>query len=199
MPGREYEPSPTSERLDSDWGAPTDDHGVMTASPPLSSTSDEHTKSEQISQDAGQATTQPAGDKPTTEEAADSESQPVEGVETATETTTETHTATGMLDATSDGGTASTTAGSETVETGASGAELPQSAGGGDSVAGDATRGHGYGALLRDVWQLKSNFRFFRQSLSPVDETPHEKSLVIGLTERTEAQCDRIIQRTEEE
>ena len=123
----------------------------------------------------------------------------MEGVEAAAETTTETHTAAETLDATSDGGTASTTAGSETVEPGPSGAELPQSAGGGDGVAGDAARGHAYRALLRDVRQLKSNLRFFRQSLSPVDETPHEKSLVISLTERTEAQCDRIIQRTEEE
>ena len=198
-PDREDEPSTTSERLDSDWGAPTDDHGVMTASPPLSSTSDEHDESEQTSRDAGQATTQPAGDEPSTEKTADTDGQTIEGVEAVTETTTETHTAAETLDATSDGGSASTAVGAETVEPGPSGAELPQSAGERDVVAGDAASGHPHLTLLHEVRQLKSNLRFFRQSLSPVDETPHEKSLVISLTERTEAQCDRIIQRTEEE
>ena len=193
------EAATTSERLDSDWGAPTDDHGVMTASPPLSSADEETTEGSQTSQDASQSTTQPAGDEPSTEEAADTDGQTADDVETATETTTKTHTAAETLDATSDGGSASTAAGAETVEPGPSGAELPQSAGERDVVAGDAASGHSHLTLLHEVRQLKSNLRFFRQSLSPVDETPHEKSLVISLTERTETKCDQIIQQITEE
>ena len=198
-PDREDEPSPTSERLDSDWGTPTDDHGVMTASPSLSSADDDDHKSNQTSQDAGQVTTQPASDEPSTEEATESERQADNDVETATVT----HTAAETLDATSDGGSASATAGTEGTHSGPRTEEPPQQpsqpASGMDAVAGDAGSDHPHMTLLCQVEQLKANLSFFRNAISPVDETPDEKSPVVGLAEQTEAQCDQIIQQIREE
>jgi hypothetical protein len=198
-PDRDGEPSTMSERLDSDWGTPTDDHGVMTASPSLSSADDDDHKSNQTSQDAGQVTTQPASDEPSTEEATESERQADNDVETATVT----HTAAETLDATSDGGSASATAGTEGTHSGPRTEEPPQQpsqpASGMDAVAGDAGSDHPHMTLLCQVEQLKANLSFFRNAISPVDETPDEKSPVVGLAEQTEAQCDQIIQQIREE
>jgi len=193
------EAATTSERLDSDWGAPTDDHGVMTASPPAPSADEENIEGSQTTQDASQSTTQPAGDEPSTEEAADSNRQADEDVET----TTKTHTAAETLDASSDGGTTSTTAGTETIDSGPSGAEppqqSPQSASRMDAAAGDSASGHPHLLLLCQVEQLKANLEFFREATSPVNETPQEKSPVVRLAKQTEARCDQIIQQIKEE
>jgi len=201
--GRDAATRTTSERLDSDWGEPTDDHGVMTASPPLSSTDGKNNESKQTSQDAGQATTQPASDELSTEEAADSDRQTEEGVDTTTEAATVTHTAAETLNAAPGGNSTSKRAGTEATDSGPLGEEPlqqpPQSAGGMNAVAGDTTNNCPHLTLLCQVEQLKANLSFFRNAISPVDETPEEKSPVVGLAEQTEAQCDQIIKQIKED
>lgn len=52
--------------------------------------------------------------------------------------------------------------------------------------------------VVRQLQELKSNLKFFRDAVAPVDEPSPEKAMLIRLTENTEAQCEQIIQQVTE-
>lgn len=66
-------------------------------------------------------------------------------------------------------------------------------------MAGDTTNNRPHLTLLCQVEQLKANLSFFRNAISPVDETPDKKSPVVGLAKQTETQCDQIIKQIKED
>jgi hypothetical protein len=167
-----------SERLDSDWGSPTDEHAVMTATPPLPATETETDGGSHSSQPVTQQTDKPVVETNATDEAIKAD--------------TDTETPTGESPATRDAAVDDAAAGTDASQ---SPRDETETTGGGSTAVTEQTTSQ---TVVRQLQELKSNLEFFRDAVAPVDEPSPEKAMLIRLTENTEAQCEQIIQQVTE-
>lgn len=163
-----------SERLDSDWGSPTDEHAVMTATPPLPATETETDGGSQSSQPVTQQAAKPV----------------VENNATDKDTDTDTP---------ADGSTPTRDTDADDVAARTDATQSPSDENGTTGVGSTAvTEQTTYQTVVRQLQELKSNLEFFRDAVAPVDQPSQEKAILIRLTENTETQCEHIIQQVTE-